>query len=62
MINKYKNKQGGEMEFLIIIILFMVGLFIVWVWVGGQNTETVDKPFITPGYNQVDPLRPYDKN
>ncbi len=51
--------NGGEMDFLIMILLFLVVIFIIWVLTGGQNNASKDKPFITPGNDQSAPLQVY---
>jgi len=53
------KRNGGEMDFLVMILLFIVVIFIIWVMTGGQNNESSDKPFITPGNDQEAPLRVY---
>ena len=58
MINKYK-RNGGEMDFMIMILIFLVVLFVIWVLLGGQNSKSADKPFITPGNDNNAPLQPY---
>lgn len=47
------------MDFLVMILIFIVVLFVIWVLTGGQNSNTKDKPFITPGNDQSAPLAPY---
>lgn len=57
------KKNGGEMDFLVMILMFLVVIFILWVLTGGpQNSQEGDKPFITPGNDQEAPLRTYNKN
>lgn len=54
------NYQRGEMDFLIMILLFIVGIFVVWVLTGGSKDSTSqDKPFIVPGNDQEAPLQVY---
>ena len=55
---KKSSPSGGEMSFGLEIILFMVALFVIWVLMGGSNKK-VDKPFITPLNDQVNPGMPY---
>lgn len=43
---KPKKHSGGEMNFGLEVILFIVALFVVWVLVGKPKTENADKPFI----------------
>ena len=57
MIKKIKQ-NSGEMDFLVMILIFIVGLFVVWVLMGGQNNDSAKKPFITPGTDST-PLQPY---
>ncbi len=52
------NKQSGEMEFLGMILMFIVAIFILWVLTGGPQGSSKDKPFIDP-YNSPAPLRVY---
>ena len=51
--------NGGDMEFLGMIILFIVIVFIIWVLTGGPNSEESKKPFITAGDDQNAPLQVY---
>ncbi len=60
MFKNYKNKNGGEMEFGVQIILFIVLIFIVWVLMGGPNkSRTKDDPFIVPLDDPYTPGRTY---
>lgn len=59
-MNKKLNYQRGEMDFLIMILLFVVVIFIIWVFTGGsQKSDSQDKPFIIPGDNTSAPLKVY---
>jgi len=55
---KKTNYQRGEMEFLMMILGFIVVIFIIWVLTGGPQDSSKDKPFIDP-YNSPAPLRVY---
>ena len=57
------NKQKGEMDFLVMILLFILGIFVLWVLTGGsKNSVSKDKPFINPYNNNAEPLRVYGPN
>ncbi len=45
-----KNTQynKGEIDFGMIIVLFIVGLFVIWLISGGPKKEEQIKPFIKP--------------
>ncbi|MFA6392739.1 MAG: hypothetical protein WCW54_01485 [Candidatus Paceibacterota bacterium] len=43
---KPKKKSGGEMNFGLEIILFIVAIFVIWVLMGKPKSENTDKPFI----------------
>lgn len=58
-MNKKINYQKGEMDFLVMILLFILVVFVIWVLTGGQKNESAKKPFITPGNDQNSPLRVY---
>ncbi|MDE2030708.1 MAG: hypothetical protein KGI58_00380 [Patescibacteria group bacterium] len=56
----HKNKtNGGEMDFLLMIIGVLVILFLIWAFTGGPNSERSQKPFIVPGNDQNAPLQTY---
>lgn len=58
--NKYISKERGEMDFLIMILIFLVALFAIWVLAGGPKTsQEGDKPFIKPYTDQTAPLQTY---
>ncbi len=56
-----RARQAGEMDFLMMILGFLVLIFILWVLSGGQNNESSKKPFITPGNDEEVPLQPYGR-
>ncbi len=59
-MNKRINYQKGEMDFLVMILLFIVAIFVIWVLTGGpENNVSTDKPFITPGNDTEAPLQVY---
>lgn len=51
--------NGGEMEFFMMILLFLVVIFVIWAFTGGPQGNSKDKPFITPGNNTDNPLQVY---
>lgn len=54
------NKQRGEMDFLLMILLFLVVVFVIWVLSGGSRKSTTkDDPFINPYNNSNAPLKTY---
>lgn len=58
-----KKRNGGEMDFLVMILIFLVVIFILWVLAGGpRNSQEGDKPFIKPYNDQATPLRTYNIN
>ena len=60
MLNKFKNKNAGEMDFGVQILLFLVLIFIVWVLMGGPSkSRTKDDPFIIPLDDQQTPGRTF---
>lgn len=44
--DKPKKHSSGEISFGMEVLLFVVGLFILWVLVGRPETQNADKPFI----------------
>lgn len=59
-MNKKINYQKGEMDFLMMILLFIVVIFIIWVYTGGpQKSDSKDKPFVNPYNNTSEPLKVY---
>ena len=42
----HKKHSGGEMNFGLEILLFVLAIFIIWVLMGKPQTENSDKPFI----------------
>ena len=53
---KFQNMSGGEMHFGLEVLLFVVGIFILWVLAGGAKKPPEEqKPFITP---LTDPTNP----
>jgi len=59
---KKKKHNGGEMQFGLEILLFLVVIFILWVLMGGAKKKVDEKPFITPLTDQVNPGRTYGPN
>ncbi len=58
MIKKI-NTQRGEMEFGMMVLLFIVAIFILWVLTGGPQKSESEKPFINPYNNSSAPLKVY---
>jgi hypothetical protein len=56
---KKNNTQGGEMGFLMMILLFLVVIFVLWVLTGGQNNKSANDPFINPYNDNSAPLQTY---
>jgi hypothetical protein len=54
---KHSHHSGGEMHFGLEVLLFIVGIFILWILAGGAKKPTDDqKPFMTqPPTNQIIP-------
>ena len=59
MIKKLKKYNGGEISFGLEIILFVLGIFIIWILMGGAKKPPEEKPFITPLSDQVNPGMKY---
>jgi hypothetical protein len=59
MVKNKLQTNKGEMDFLVMILIFLVALFVIWVLTGGQNDADKNKPFITPGNDTAEPLHPY---
>lgn len=59
MKNKIKT-NSGEMEFGMMVVIFLVALFAIWVLMGGpKNNDSAEKPFIKPATDQEAPLETY---
>jgi hypothetical protein len=62
MIKKKKNKisfNKGEMSFGLEILLVILGIFIIWVIMGGAKKESAKKPFIKSYTDQTAPGKVY---
>jgi hypothetical protein len=59
-MQKIQKTNGGEMDFLIMILLFILGVFVVWVLTGGDKQESASKPFIKSYTDTTDPLGVYE--
>ena len=55
MIKKI-NTQRGEMDFGMMVLLFIVAIFVLWVLTGGPNKCESNKPFINLYNNSSSPL------
>lgn len=58
-MDKNIKYQKGEMDFLVMILLFLGILFLLWVWVGGPDRTASEKPFINSYTNTSAPLQVY---
>ena len=61
-LNTMKNKlndQRGEMDFLVMILMFLVVLFVIWMLTGGAQKSDSTKPFINPYNDSSAPLKVY---
>jgi len=57
---KKVHHSGGELNFGIEVLLFVVGIFIIWVLAGGaKKSTTEEKPFMTQPTNQITPNTGY---
>lgn len=61
MIKKIKH-NGGDAEFLVMILVFIVAIFIIWVLTGGPNREESKKPYVTPYNDTSASLKVYGPN
>lgn len=61
MIKKFKKYNGGEISFGVEVLLVVVGIFIIWILMGGAK-KPVDKPFIKPLTDQTNPGATYGPN
>jgi hypothetical protein len=62
MIKRKKDNisfNKGEMSFGLEILLFIVGIFIIWVLMGGAKNNSAKKPFIKPLNDTVAPGKVY---
>lgn len=57
MFKKIKKHNGGEMEFGMQIILFILVIFIIWILMGGHKKEQPRNMLIVPKEGQVLPLK-----
>jgi len=62
MIKIKKDKisfNKGEISFGLEILLFILGIFIIWILVGGAKNQSASKPFIKPLNDSTTPGRVY---
>ena len=53
---KHSHHSGGEMNFGVEVLLFVIGIFIIWLIAGGAKKPTTgEKPFIPQPEVQVSP-------
>ncbi len=53
------KKHGGEMNFGVEVLLFVVAVFILWVLAGGAKKEAPKSPILIPDTIQVSPNTSY---
>lgn len=53
-LKKYTKSNSGEISFGLEVLLFVLGVFIIWVLMGGAK-KPADKPFIKPMTDQTNP-------
>jgi hypothetical protein len=46
--SEHKHHSGGEMNFGVQVILFVVAIFIIWVLTGGTKKEAPKSPLLVP--------------
>lgn len=46
MFKKFKKFNSGEVSFAMQFLLLIVGLFIIWMFLGGAKGGNTDQPFI----------------
>jgi len=58
---KPEAKSSGDsgMSFELQVVLFVVGIFVLWVFTGGAQKPVEEKPFITPLSDTENPGVPY---
>jgi len=52
----------GEISFGMEILLVLLGIFIIWVLMGGAKNQSANKPYIKPYTDQTAPGQVYGNN